>query len=85
MPERPAERCSVFQALLDSFEWFDVSPRPVVRPSALTLMAQYNLGSHDAAHVASATVAGRAELASFDTRHRRGDGLFLWNDQIDGI
>ena len=71
-----------FQALLDQFGWQEVFVTLDVRRQALRLNAQYNLGPHDAAHLACAQEAGVIDLASFDKGFRRVEGLYLWNDLI---
>lgn len=74
--------CRMFEEFLDAFGWSEVSVTPTVRRSALALMPQYNLDSHDAVHVASCIEAGVLDIASFDAAFRRVDGLFVWNDLI---
>lgn len=68
--------------ILDNFDWFEVPFDGQVRTEAFRLIVQYNLGSQDAVHLASANLAGVLDLASFDRQFRRIDGLYLWNDLI---
>ncbi|MGI8553108.1 MAG: type II toxin-antitoxin system VapC family toxin [Dehalococcoidia bacterium] len=68
--------------LLSDFEWVEISLTPEVRSAATAYMAQYNLGSQDAIHLASAVGEGVHDLASFDRQFRRVGNLFLWNDLV---
>jgi predicted nucleic acid-binding protein len=72
----------VLNDFLDQFGWVEVSLTDQVRAAALQMMGQYNVGAHDAVHLASAQFAGVADLASFDRGYRRVDGVFLWNDRV---
>lgn len=71
-----------FEVLLDQFGWDEVVITSAVRRRALQYIAQYNLQSQDAMHLACATEAGVVDLASFDQGFRRVDNLYLWNDRI---
>jgi predicted nucleic acid-binding protein len=73
---------NLLNEFLDQIGWVEVSLTDQVRAAALQFIGQYNMGSHDAANVASAQFAGVIDLASFDQGYRRVDGLFLWNDRI---
>lgn len=53
-----------------------------IRAIAVEYAVRYNLGSQDAVHLASATYGGVVDVASFDARFRRVEGLALWNDGI---
>ncbi len=55
-----------FETLLDQFGWAEVVITSDVRRRALQYIAQYNLHSQDAMHLACATEAGVMDLASFD-------------------
>lgn len=70
------------EALLEHFTWVEIPLTPEVRTVAIEYISRYNVGSQDAAHLASATVAGVVDLASLDRSFRRIDGLTLWNDRI---
>jgi predicted nucleic acid-binding protein len=48
------------------------------------LIKRYNLGAHDAAHLASARLNGIGNLVSFDRGWRRVEELDLWNNVIFG-
>jgi predicted nucleic acid-binding protein len=71
-----------FDALLTQFDVIEISLTPEIRVSAIQYAAEYNLGSQDAVHLASASHAGVLDLASLDARFRRIDGLYLWDDHI---
>jgi predicted nucleic acid-binding protein len=73
---------ALFQRLIDHFDWAEVPVTSTVRARAVTLIKQFNLGTQDAIHVASAFETGVLDLASFDEGYRRVDGLVLWNDHI---
>jgi len=73
-----------FEALLDQFGWAEVVITSDVRRRALQYIAQYNLQSQDAVHLACAAEAGVVDLASLDEGFRRVDNLYLWNDHIYG-
>jgi predicted nucleic acid-binding protein len=45
-------------------------------------VARSNVGSQDAAHLASAAEVEVRDFASPDEAYRRVDGLILWNDLI---
>jgi predicted nucleic acid-binding protein len=76
------ELCRQFQELLDQYESFEISLTAGVREAAITYMTEYNLGPHDAVHLASALSAGVVDLASFDRGFRKVERLYLWNDRI---
>jgi predicted nucleic acid-binding protein len=71
-----------FEDLLEAFVWSEVSLTPQIRVTATQYVAQYNLGSQDAVHLASATETGVFDIASLDRGFRRVDGIDLWNDLI---
>lgn len=73
---------SLFQRLIDHFDWAEVPVTSTIRRRAVDLIKQFNLGTQDAIHVASAFEADVVDLASFDEGYRRVDGLVLWNDLI---
>ena len=77
-----AEYRRALEALLGQFAWDEIALTPEIRAEALALMVEYDLGSQDAVHLASARLAGVRDFASFDRAFRRVDGLHLWNDQI---
>ena len=68
--------------LLAQFEWHEVALAEAVRRDDARLMAEHNLRSYDAVHLASATAVGVPDFASLDRGYRRVDGLQLWNDRI---
>jgi predicted nucleic acid-binding protein len=72
----------IFEQLLDQFGWTEVAVTPDIRIRALALANDYHLEAQDAVHLACAEAAGVPDLASFDVRFRRVDGLQLWNDRI---
>lgn len=77
----------VTRALEDFLAQFPLVEIPLgteVRLLAAQHLAQYNLGAHDAVHLASAQHAGVFDLASLDRGYRRVNGLFLWNNRIFG-
>ena len=67
--------------LLENFEWAEIELTRDVRLAALELLDQYNIGAHDAVHLASASLANVLDLASFDRAFRQVNWLYLWNDQ----
>ncbi len=67
--------------LLGQFVLHEVALTPAVRTLAVEQMARFALGSQDATHLASASLAGVDGFASFDEAFRRVDGLQLWNDR----
>lgn len=71
-------------SLLAQFEWIEIPFGPAIRLKAADYMAQYNLGAHDAVHLASALSEEVFDFASFDRGYRRVDGLYLWNDCMYG-
>lgn len=71
-----------FEALLDQFGWAELVITSDVRRRALHYIAQYNLDSQDAMHLACAAEAGVMDFASFDQGFRRVDNIYLWNDRI---
>ena len=73
---------TAFEDLLAPFDWEEVHLTPEVRIMAMQYVSQYNVGSQDAIHLASANWAGVTDFASLDQRLRRVDGLHLWNDLI---
>jgi predicted nucleic acid-binding protein len=68
--------------LLEHFAWVEIPLTPDIRAAALEYISEYNLGSQDAVHLASATSAAVLEFASLDRSFRRIEGLSLWNDRI---
>ncbi|MGH2586380.1 MAG: PIN domain-containing protein, partial [Dehalococcoidia bacterium] len=72
----------LFQRLIDHFDWAEVPVTSTVRARSVNLIKQFNLGTQDAIHVASAFESGVFDFASFDEGYRRVDGLVLWNDLI---
>jgi predicted nucleic acid-binding protein len=70
------------ESFLSHFNWAEIPLTDTVRMQAVEYMAVYNLKPHDAMHVAAANSVGVADLASFDKKYRRINGLFLWNDRI---
>jgi predicted nucleic acid-binding protein len=66
--------------LLDEFEWVELPLTPDVRTAAIDYLKRYAIDAQDAVHLASATLAGVQDLASFDRRLRHIDDLYLWND-----
>lgn len=87
--DRPSVRRAYIDALLgdvetvlEQFTWIELPVTPAIRRRATRFMAEYRLGSHDAAHLASAAQAGVADVASLDAAFRRVDDLDLWNDLI---
>jgi predicted nucleic acid-binding protein len=73
---------AALDGMLSQVNKVEVGINAVVRQRAVALMVQFNLGSQDAIHLASAYVAGVRDLASFDRHFRRVDGLHLWNDKL---
>jgi predicted nucleic acid-binding protein len=73
-----------FEATLNQFPWVELPVTPLVRRLATRYIAEYSLGSQDAAHLASAAFAGVADFVSLDAAFRRVDDLDLWNDLIYG-
>ena len=67
-------------ALLEQFEWNEISVTPAVRQVASELVASYRLDGQDATHVACAMEAGVLDLASFDEGFLRVDGLHVWTE-----
>jgi predicted nucleic acid-binding protein len=76
------DRHAALARLLSHFNVEEVNLTEHIREAARLLMAEYNLKSHDAAHVATAFAAEVVDFASFDSGYRRVDGLYLWNDLI---
>ena len=70
------------EELLDQFRWIEIPFTAEVQAAALQLVARYNLGSEDAAHLASAREARVIDLASLDNGFRKVDDPSLWNDLI---
>ncbi len=70
------------EAMLQPFDWNELSLTSRIRRTAIGYMAGHNLGAHDAVHLASAVAAGVADLASLDRGFRRVEGINLWNDRI---
>ena len=63
----------------------DHQPRGINPPhESVQLIKRYNLGAHDAAHLASARLNGIGNLVSFDRGWRRVEELDLWNNVIFG-
>ena len=73
---------TAFEQLFGQFEWSEAVLTSGVRAQALQYVADYNLETHDAVHLASAFRHGVIDLASLDEAFRRVDGLNLWNDLI---
>jgi predicted nucleic acid-binding protein len=73
---------SDLEALLVQFGWTEIPLTRAVRQLATRNIVRYNLGPHDAVHLASATEAGITNFASLDRGYRRVEGLHLWNDRI---
>jgi predicted nucleic acid-binding protein len=73
-----------FEILLSQCDWAEIALTPAIRAAAIDLIAEYNLNTHDAVHLASAREAGVVNLASLDRGYRRVDGLHLWNDRVYG-
>ncbi|MFN8634933.1 MAG: type II toxin-antitoxin system VapC family toxin [Chloroflexota bacterium] len=71
-----------FESVLGQFAWVEVPLTPMVRRLTTRFMAEYGLGSQDAAHLASAAQEGVVDFASLDVAFRRVDDLDLWNDLI---
>jgi predicted nucleic acid-binding protein len=71
-----------FETALAQFTWHEVALESGVRTLVAEYVASYNLGAHDATHLASARYAGVSDLASLDEAFRRVDNLVLWNDGI---
>lgn len=70
------------ESVFEHFPFTEISLTPTVRQLALTNVANYNLGAHDAVHLASAQRPGVLDIASFDRGYERVDDLFLWNDRV---
>ncbi len=70
------------QSLLNQFDSTELSLSEPIRRAAASYMVDYNIGSQDAVHLASAAREGIADVASLDAGYRRIDGLVLWNDLI---
>ncbi len=75
---------SGIEDILSGFDWDELSVTPDIFRTAVNLMAGYNLEGQDSIHLACMYQAGVMDLASFDRKLRRIDGLYLWNDLIHG-
>ncbi len=73
-----------FEDILSPFDWEEIALTAQMYEASIRNMGTYNLDGQDAVHLACASSAGVRDLASFDKRFRRVDGLYLWNDQIHG-
>jgi predicted nucleic acid-binding protein len=71
-----------FSTFLDQCDWAEVDLTPAIRAEAVGLISTYNLGTHDAVHLATAGSVGVVDFASLDRGYRRIDALHLWNDRI---
>lgn len=74
----------VLEAFLEQFPLVEIPLGVEVRRLAAEHLAQYNLGTHDAVHLASAQHVGVLDLASLGRGFRRVNGLLLWNNKIFG-
>ena len=54
------------EELLAQFEWDEIFLTTETRVLATQFIAEFNLGSHDAIHLATATLAGVLDFASLD-------------------
>jgi predicted nucleic acid-binding protein len=70
------------RALLDGFAWVELPLTTAVRTLAIEYFHRFGINVQDAAHLASAALAGVTQVASFDVQFRRDDGLHLWNDAV---
>ena len=68
--------------LLRQYTWREVHLSAEVRELAVQQVLDYKLRPHDAVRLASARLAGAADLASCDEAYRSVDDLLLWNDRI---
>jgi predicted nucleic acid-binding protein len=70
------------EELLEAFAWVEVPLTPEVRVQALQYLDTYYLDPNDAIYLASATVVGVHDFASFDRAFRPVAGLSLWNNRL---
>ena len=89
LPDPGSERVRAFligdrylRDFLSLFRRYEIRIGTRLLDCALSLMAQYNLASHDACVIAMASHAGVPDVASPDAKFRRIDGIQLWNDAI---
>lgn len=72
------------KTLLSLFDRYEVRIGTRLLDRALSLMARYNLKSHDACLAAIAFHTDVVDLVSLDKDFLRVDGLRLWNNGIPG-
>lgn len=76
------ELIQTVEDILAPFEWVEISVTPDIFRVAAQLMGQYNLEGQDAIHLACMQSLGIMDIASFDKKFRRVEGIYLWNDCI---
>jgi predicted nucleic acid-binding protein len=76
------EMLGLLDDLLSQYDCYEVPLTTEVRELSTRSMSEYDLGSHDAVHLASARWMGVEDFASFDAKFREVDGIHLWNDLV---